>query len=218
MLEPRPAAFTINPGDRIAQMVIVPVVQVAFEVVEDFSAPRAARAASGARDTAERCEPGANLCARRRNAAGDLGDARRHARRSWQFGTGRATNDRARSCSTRAPRRCPMRSCWRSCCVPARRGRSALDLARDVLKSFHSLRKLIAADRQRFCAERGLGLGRYAELQAAAEISRRQLSEIAARRPFAREPAGDPGLSDARSCATSSTRCFAVCTSISAIA
>ena len=32
------AAFTINPGDRIAQMVMVPVVQVNFEVVEDFSA------------------------------------------------------------------------------------------------------------------------------------------------------------------------------------
>jgi deoxyuridine 5'-triphosphate nucleotidohydrolase len=31
------AAFTINPGDRIAQMVIVPVVQVGFELVEDFS-------------------------------------------------------------------------------------------------------------------------------------------------------------------------------------
>jgi deoxyuridine 5'-triphosphate nucleotidohydrolase len=31
-------SFTISPGDRIAQMVIVPVVQVAFEVVEDFSA------------------------------------------------------------------------------------------------------------------------------------------------------------------------------------
>jgi deoxyuridine 5'-triphosphate nucleotidohydrolase len=31
------AAFTVNPGDRIAQMVMVPVVQVAFEVVEDFS-------------------------------------------------------------------------------------------------------------------------------------------------------------------------------------
>jgi dUTP pyrophosphatase len=30
-------AFTINPGDRIAQMVIVPVVQVAFEVVEKFA-------------------------------------------------------------------------------------------------------------------------------------------------------------------------------------
>jgi dUTP pyrophosphatase len=32
------APFTINPGDRIAQMVFVPVVEVGFEVVEDFSA------------------------------------------------------------------------------------------------------------------------------------------------------------------------------------
>ena len=30
-------AFTINPGDRIAQLVIVPVVQADFEVVEDFA-------------------------------------------------------------------------------------------------------------------------------------------------------------------------------------
>jgi len=41
--------FTINPGDRIAQMVIVPVVRAEFEVVEDFRSRRAARgsAASG---------------------------------------------------------------------------------------------------------------------------------------------------------------------------
>jgi dUTP pyrophosphatase len=32
------APFTINPGDRVAQMVMVPIVQVAFDVVEDFSA------------------------------------------------------------------------------------------------------------------------------------------------------------------------------------
>ena len=32
------AAFTIEPGERIAQMVVVPVVQVEFEVVEAFSA------------------------------------------------------------------------------------------------------------------------------------------------------------------------------------
>ena len=56
-------------------------------------------------------------------------------------------------------------------------GHSALDLARDVLNSFHSLRKLLAADRQRFCAERGLGPARFAELQAGIEIARRQLSE-----------------------------------------
>jgi dUTP pyrophosphatase len=30
------APFTINPGDRIAQLVIVPVVQVEFEVVDSF--------------------------------------------------------------------------------------------------------------------------------------------------------------------------------------
>ncbi len=31
-------SFTINPSDRIAQMVIVPVVQAQFEVVEEFDA------------------------------------------------------------------------------------------------------------------------------------------------------------------------------------
>jgi len=39
------APFTINPGDRIAQMVFVPVVQVGFDVVEDFAAT--ARGAGG---------------------------------------------------------------------------------------------------------------------------------------------------------------------------
>jgi dUTP pyrophosphatase len=32
------AAFTINPLDRLAQLVIVPVVQVAFDIVDDFEA------------------------------------------------------------------------------------------------------------------------------------------------------------------------------------
>jgi len=58
------------------------------------------------------------------------------------------------------------------------RGRSAVQLARDLLAHFRSLRKLIAADRVRFCAEPGLGLARYAELQAAVEIARRQLTEV----------------------------------------
>jgi dUTP pyrophosphatase len=37
--------FTINPGDRIAQMVIVPVAQVDFEVVQEFTLTR--RGANG---------------------------------------------------------------------------------------------------------------------------------------------------------------------------
>src|SRR5271170_4898430 len=56
-------------------------------------------------------------------------------------------------------------------------GHSALDLARDVLKNFRSLRKFLAADRPRFCAEPGLGPARFAELQAAIEIWRRQLAQ-----------------------------------------
>jgi len=31
------SAFTINPGDRIAQLVLVPVVQASFEVVDEFA-------------------------------------------------------------------------------------------------------------------------------------------------------------------------------------
>jgi dUTP diphosphatase len=34
------AAFTISPLERLAQLVVVPVVQVAFSVVEDFGASR----------------------------------------------------------------------------------------------------------------------------------------------------------------------------------
>ena len=33
-------AFTVEPGERIAQMVFVPVAQVEFDVVEDFTASR----------------------------------------------------------------------------------------------------------------------------------------------------------------------------------
>lgn len=39
------SAFTIQPMDRIAQLVVVPVLQVEFEVVEDFAA--SARGAAG---------------------------------------------------------------------------------------------------------------------------------------------------------------------------
>jgi DNA repair protein RadC len=56
-------------------------------------------------------------------------------------------------------------------------GLSALDVARNLIRSFRSLRKLISADRRRFCSAPGLGPVRYAELQAAIEISRRLLTE-----------------------------------------
>ncbi len=45
--------FRIEPGERIAQLVVVPVVQVEFEVVETFEESRRARAVSATRAGAD---------------------------------------------------------------------------------------------------------------------------------------------------------------------
>jgi DNA repair protein RadC len=54
-------------------------------------------------------------------------------------------------------------------------GCSAVDRARDLLMSFGDLRRLLDADRPRFCAARGLGDATYVQLQAALELARRYL-------------------------------------------
>ncbi|PUB74241.1 MAG: hypothetical protein DBP03_10580 [gamma proteobacterium symbiont of Ctena orbiculata] len=56
-------------------------------------------------------------------------------------------------------------------------GQTAVDLARGLLLDFGGLRQLLAADQQRFCRARGLGLAKYAQLQAVLEMSRRYLGE-----------------------------------------
>ncbi len=56
-------------------------------------------------------------------------------------------------------------------------GKSAVDLARDLLNEFGSLRELIAADRRQFCRGKGLGEAKYVLLQAVLEIGRRYLEE-----------------------------------------
>ena len=55
------------------------------------------------------------------------------------------------------------------------RGRTALDLARQLLGEFGGLRPLLDAGQSRFCRTRGLGAARYAELRACLEIGRRYL-------------------------------------------
>ncbi|WP_295435892.1 DNA repair protein RadC [uncultured Thiodictyon sp.] len=54
-------------------------------------------------------------------------------------------------------------------------GKSAVDLARDLLTTFAGLPGLMAADERRFCAVKGLGRAKYAQLQAVLELSRRYL-------------------------------------------
>jgi len=57
------------------------------------------------------------------------------------------------------------------------KGRSAVDLARDLLNRFGSLRALLGADRKTFCQAPGLGDAKYAQLQAVLEMGRRHAGE-----------------------------------------
>ena len=54
-------------------------------------------------------------------------------------------------------------------------GRSAVDLARDLLQRYGSLRQLLEADQAGFCEGPGLGMAKYVQLQAVLEMSRRYL-------------------------------------------
>lgn len=56
-------------------------------------------------------------------------------------------------------------------------GKSAVDLARDLLIEYGSLRALLTAERQQFCRSLGLGDAKYAQLQAVLEMARRHLAE-----------------------------------------
>lgn len=72
-------------------------------------------------------------------------------------------------------------------------GKSAVDLARELVARFGGLRGLLRADQTQFCAAKGLGEAKYVQLQAVLEIARRHLGEALA------EPQGlrDPGQAKA---------------------
>ena len=56
-------------------------------------------------------------------------------------------------------------------------GKTAVDLARELLTRFGSLRELLAADQREFCTAPGLGAAKYAQLQAVLEMAYRHLGE-----------------------------------------
>ncbi len=57
-------------------------------------------------------------------------------------------------------------------------GKSAVDLARELLDTFGSLKALLNADQAQFCLGLGLGAAKYAQLQAVLEMARRHFEEI----------------------------------------
>lgn len=54
-------------------------------------------------------------------------------------------------------------------------GKTAVDLARELIECFGSLRALLEANYSEFCRGPGLGLAKYVQLQACLEMSRRHL-------------------------------------------
>lgn len=68
-------------------------------------------------------------------------------------------------------------------------GRSAVDLARDLLVRFGSLRALVGAPEAHFCEARGLGQAKYVQLQAVIEMGRRVLAEDLKERDVLSDPA-----------------------------
>jgi DNA repair protein RadC len=56
-------------------------------------------------------------------------------------------------------------------------GKSAVDLARELLSKFGSLSHLFAASEKEFCAIAGLGPAKFAQLKAVLEMARRGLQE-----------------------------------------
>lgn len=56
-------------------------------------------------------------------------------------------------------------------------GKTAVDLARDLLQDHGGLRNLLAASQQQFCKSKGLGQAKFAQLQAVLEMSKRHLQE-----------------------------------------
>lgn len=57
------------------------------------------------------------------------------------------------------------------------KGKTAIDLARELLVEFGGLRQILESTRETFCKAHGIGDAKYTQLQAIMEMARRHLSE-----------------------------------------
>ncbi|MGH8541001.1 MAG: RadC family protein [Stenotrophobium sp.] len=68
------------------------------------------------------------------------------------------------------------------------KGKSAVDLARDLLARFGGLRPMLKVSQADFCEAKGLGEAKYVQLQAVLEIARRHLAESLPARDTLKDP------------------------------
>lgn len=68
------------------------------------------------------------------------------------------------------------------------KGKTAVDLARDIISHFGGLRNLLTADKATFCQFSGLGEAKFSQLQAVLELSSRHLKETLQRGHFLQNP------------------------------
>ncbi|MBN2689802.1 MAG: DNA repair protein RadC [Gammaproteobacteria bacterium] len=64
------------------------------------------------------------------------------------------------------------------------RGKSSLDLARELLKKFGGLSGLLVIDKKKLCSISGIGDAKFCQIQAAAELMRRELFKELSEKPI----------------------------------
>jgi len=69
------------------------------------------------------------------------------------------------------------------------KGKSAVDLARELLNDFGSLRALLTSSQSAFCSHKGLGPAKFSQLQAVLEMAKRHLGELLKRESALNSPA-----------------------------
>ncbi len=67
-------------------------------------------------------------------------------------------------------------------------GKSAVELARELLQRFSSVAGIVAAPRDEFCAVHGMGEAKFVQFQASIELARRALASAMSERPMLNTP------------------------------
>ena len=67
-------------------------------------------------------------------------------------------------------------------------GKTAVDLARELIRDFGGLRQILESDLETFCSHKGLGPAKFAQLQAVIEMGRRHLLENITGRDLLQSP------------------------------